>query len=223
MHALCVNPDLDSRMRFKQMALTLNHFKSVHLAGSLGEGLERLRTNGSCNAVYLSSRFEERTVAEFVKTSRTTEQAQDAAMLLIFSSHAEQAERIATFSIHGVDGFLFEPFSPDTLQTTTDLVRRVNGERAKTRLRTAVDILIPRIIDEVDRAADQRRLKPSAERSKALQTLGASLRALPEEARTHYYESLIERTGELLPPKVTERLYQGASMRLRKKMVKVRV
>jgi hypothetical protein len=187
MHTLFVSPDLESRLRFKQVARSTDTLASIYLSSTLGEALDRVRNIPGLGAIYVSSRFQRDFVTSFIgEAKRAPENRQSAYLVVMPGQQAEQQE-LAAYALGGADGFLMDPFSVESLNETIRVAKQVNKKRSSEQHEVAIDILLGTIVEHIDQAAATLRSGGAPSNSlKGLKQASETLHALPEGLRNYY-------------------------------------
>ncbi len=152
MHALIINPDLDSRIRLKQALNFVPEFKIVKMVSTLTEALQRLRAGESFGSVFVSTLFGHEVAREFIGQSKESAGGRESAYILTLSGGAKSIEVAADLS-HGADGFLVEPFSVDALQKIYRLAVRVKKQFILARQKESLRLLMQEAADCIDHHA----------------------------------------------------------------------
>lgn len=223
MKAACISPDVNSRMRFKQIASIVPSISSLQVTGSLREVHEKLNGGLQYGAVFISDRFEEEVTREFILSGKKTPGGSDSAYMLVLNKNVESATTLAKYSLFGIDSFLFEPFSAESLSECISVAQSINQRRSSARQQASISVLISGIIKNVDDAWAQLCKGESAANSrKSLQHISSLLSTLSPELQTIYFDSLIEQTSQLpVPPQrpaSKSSAYKGVSARIKRKL-----
>jgi DNA-binding NarL/FixJ family response regulator len=221
--AIITDPDLDTRMRLKQASASVHQFGKVFQASSLRDAQSRLASGETIDVCFLSYRFDQMEVTQFIKDAKGTKGGQDTAYILVLKSKDQQSSTVATNVIAGFDGFLFEPYSVDQLVELTALAARVRKERAGEREAAALRFLLNDIMNQVDQIAYLKAagfdMGPSMKKFKEMCSV---LQTLEPESKIIYYNLAIDLFEQApLPKKIFQRkIYGGASSRVKKRQEK---
>jgi CheY-like chemotaxis protein len=218
--ALIVDPDIDTRMRLKTATTSVSQFKRVFLLGSLKEGLDRLGSSEPFNVMFLSYKFPQKDITDFIQSGKKTKSGEDAAYVLIVGTNSQDSSTVASSVLMGADGLLFEPYSVDNLTEITNLAVRVKKERSTHREEAALKFLINDMINTLDlltylKAAGHdvgRGLKRFKDMCAVLDTLGGDSKEIYMRVAQQMFEEAP------LPKKLFQKAYVGASSRIKKKM-----
>lgn len=217
-NAIICDPDLDSRMRLKQATASVVEFGEVLQAGSVRDATTRL-AEVPTDVVFVSHRYGTQ-AADFIAKARTFASTRDATFIMLLPNTNGQSA-IAQHMLHGIDGFLFEPYSVDSLVEITRLAARLKRERALARERVALSLMIQELINQFDVVTSLKAEQMDYGRSwSRLASTAAALRNLSPETLAVYYELAIKQFGEVPLPKTPppKRAYSGASTRVKKKL-----
>jgi len=222
--ALVVDPELQSRLNFKQVAREVGVYRTMHFASTLREGLERLNSTKDYGVLYLSARFDAGVVREFIPAAKRSPRGQDAAFLLVVQSGNNEPETLARAMASGVDGVLIEPYSVDALRECTQLAVAVRGQRLEARYRSAVNLLVQSSVAYTDEAWKETKIVGAAVTPmKRLAAIREDVERLPAAYQVYYHEQLIERTIAAQIPQLPHKpsaLYKGSSSRVKARLVR---
>lgn len=222
MFSFCISPDLESRSLFKETAKAIPSMKHIHITGSMMEARERLSSGIVCQAIYVSSLFQIDVIREFVSTARDTNAGQDSAFLLMLRTDSDTAGETRSETM-GVDGYLFEPYSSDSLREAHFLAQKIHSERVTRRQASAVDVLIGSLITQIDSAALHLHDKTSIEMElKKMRAVSKTLKSLPKDIEEIYFRRLMERFMEAELPEIKPqpKVEQKAAQQSRRVIVK---
>lgn len=217
-NALIVDPDIQARMRLKTATAAVGNFGLVAQHGELKQGLSALSAEPGTDVVFISTRFSRDEVTEFVKTARGVRNSQDCAYVLLLSQGKQEASLIACGVLEGLDGFLFEPYSAESLLEITRIAATVKSERSRVREQVALRLLLREAMAQIDLVAQLRKAGSGAAISaRALQETCGVLRTLEADSLATYFEVALEEFEKVSPPKSTksDKIYTGASKRAR--------
>ena len=217
--ALLVDPDLQSRMRLKQATSSVAAFGTVQQVGDLKQASAAISSSEECDVVFLSSRCGKDDIKSFVATAKQSRQGQDAAYVLLLGANDQAGSSVATNVLIGVDGFLVEPYSVDSLVEITQLAARVKKERSSAREKIAIRLLVHEIMGQIDIVAQLKKGGASAGiSSKSLRETCSVLQTLEGESLNTYFELALKMFEEApVPPVQQTKLYSGASKRMRER------
>lgn len=222
--ALVIEPDLDSRMRLKAAMTSVPAFKQSFQVGKVREGQQKIDTSQRpIDVVFISYRFPEEEVSEFIQYAKAAPMAQDAAFILIKRSQDQQSTSVASSVLAGADGLLFEPFSVDQLVEITRIASKVKKERSAAREEGALKFLLLDVINQIDQVAYLKACDYETGSSmKKLKEMCAVFANLSSESKEVYNRIAIEAFESAPVPKMVfqRKKYTGASSRVQKRMEK---
>lgn len=214
-----VDSDAEKKMRLKAAATPVALFHRIVLFHNLQEALNKIEVDGDCDIVFLSSRFEEKEISDFIAEVKHSPNGSDATFVLVLGLAGTQNQKLPEYMLLGIDGFLFEPYSVEGLTDTANLALKLRKERQGSRERLAIAVLVKDIMKQVDAIALTKRLGlGSSKLSARLEALGAAIRKLPDETIYPYLNLLVEEMiASPLPEKMSQfESYKGASTRVKK-------
>jgi hypothetical protein len=154
---IIIEPDPDSRARMKQACFAVPVLSKIESAADFSDVLRRLTKQAETDytAIFVSYRFSPAQIAEFIKNAKTTELGQDCAFVMVLKN-IEQGSQLITDGLQlGADGFLFEPFSVESLANTANLAMEIKNQRRETREKAAVTLLVKDLISHLDLVAER--------------------------------------------------------------------
>jgi DNA-binding NarL/FixJ family response regulator len=223
LNAILADPDITTRMRLRQATTAVPQFAEVIQAATLNEAIYKLESESRFDVVFISYKFNLEETKTFIEGAKKTKQGELAAFVLVLRTRDQDKSTIATGVMMGIDGFLFEPYSVDSLVEMTNLARKVRDERSAAKEKMATSLLVKEIIDQLDLVAYLKSCGYAVSKSKdRLIELCASLKGMHAEnaeERTEYIASLF--IDAPLPKKAFEaKKYGGVSARVRQRMEK---
>lgn len=221
-NALIIDPDLDTRMRLKSATTSVIQFSKVQLLSSLSDGLSRMEGGHECDVLFISYRFEQDEVAQFIKDAKGTKSGEDAAYILVLQTKEQDSSTITQNVLIGADGFLFEPYSVDQLVEITNLAARVKKERAEEREQAALTFLLKDIMHQMDLIAYLKANGYDVGRGfKRFKQMCTVFQTLEPASKELYYKLAVDLFSEApFPKKIYQKSYSGASKRVKEKMEK---
>lgn len=218
---LIIDPELDARMRLKQVCSSLVNFGKVYPVGSFTECLGKLKSEQHTDVVFVSARLGQANISDFIKDAKATQQGQDSAYILVIPSKDSASAMVAQSVMMGADGLLFEPYSVDQLVEITNLSARVRRERSAAREEVALRFLINDIIQQIDLIAYSRSC--GYETGTAMRTFKQActvLASLEPDSLKLYYRLVpdIFETAPVPANLFQRKKYGGASSRVKRRM-----
>jgi len=219
-HALICNPDLITRNRLKTACSAIPRFGRIGMCEGLTQAAEVMSGEIEFNVVFISDRIPQDEITNFIKTRRGTKQGQDAAYIIVNSaSTADNSSIIAQNMLIGADGFLFEPFSIDSLVEITELAKTLKRDRAREREAAALTFVLNDIIPQIDLIAQLKStgldMGPNLKRLREMCTI---FKTLTGESFSHYAELAEKKFGAASVPVVGKKKYAGVSDRVKKRL-----
>lgn len=220
--AIILDPDIDSRMRLKQVTASVAVFDSVHQYNALNFAISHLELAERCDVVFISHRFPAEEAGGFVKQAREIISARDAAYVRLLPESDLNNANVALGMRDGFDGFLCEPYSVNSLVEITELAARVKRERANAREVLAMTLLVREIAGQIDIIA---RMKAGGAKAglstHTLRETCSVLKSLEGDSRSAYFEAMLRVFEEIPAPSPAKRkLYSGASRALQARQEK---
>ena len=213
---LIVDPDSGSRARLKQVALSLAEVRKAYSCGTIREGLDRAASQKDIDVAIVSERFGEERMLEFIEEAKKTDAGSGWAFMVLLKSAAQSEEMIAGGLMHGIDGFLSEPYSADNMRQMTDIAAAVKLRTSKGRKRVAVEMLLKQVSAHLDAVAFYTSKGMAAEGAlKKLREAAVSLRAFKPDHEM-YIEAAVQVFSSATPPKATS--YRGPSERVKENL-----
>lgn len=220
-NAIIADPELDTRMRLKQATASVPQFHNVHQRNTLNEALSTLSGDERCDVVFISYRFELKEISTFVERAKNTKQGRDCAYILVLKTKDQDHSTVANSVMLGVDGFLFEPYSVDSLVEMTNLATKIRREREAAREKLAITLLMTDVINQLDMVSALKSMGYSVSTGmKKLEDLCSGLHNMPEGTLSNRLETVVKLFSEIQVPRkvVQAKEYRGVSSRVRKKM-----
>jgi hypothetical protein len=192
--ALILEPDQNSRTRFKEITTNNPSFSKCMSSSTLLEAQERVRRGLKFDAIYISTRFDPIVVSQFISTNRKI-MVEKAANLIVVARE-EQSNITRQFEIGKPDGYLLEPLVPRDLDGSVDFIKKfkaLNGGNVMENVeqeikpvgppRVNIKALCARMAVAIDRG------KPGL---KDLRELSKRVELLSDEQKLEYYEELVK-------------------------------
>lgn len=221
--ALVVHSEIENRMRLKQATASVTTFGKFLQAASLDEALKKLEGPDRADVVFLSDRMGMDAVPGFIKSAKALPSSQDAAYVLIVKSGAEIGSMVAKSVLLGVDGFLCEPYSVESLTEITRLAAKVKKERYEAREEAAIKFLMTQITEQISIVAQLKSYGMNAQREqRKLQDMCSIFSTLDDASRERYHKIAVDIFETAPVPKpLIKKTYGGASSRVKARMEKM--
>lgn len=200
MRVLCVNPSLEGRMTFRSASSALRGIESLQVMDSLADAKDRLFGGSMFHALYLSDRFEDEVIREFVTGAKGSKGGADSAYMLTLDSGADEEFDPKYIIECGIDGFIKGPVQSAVLAGSIEKARQIHNKRQSERQKAGIDVLIAGILKNIDEAASKLSAAESiSNETKNLRGINRMLRSLPADLQSIYFSKLIDR-AESSPP-----------------------
>lgn len=219
--AVIADPDTRTRMLLKQATSSVLHFGTVNLLPSLAAAISKLNSEEKCDVVFVSYKFNEHEIRDFITQARNTKQGEDAAYILVAKPSKQDSTTIANQVMIGTDGFLFEPYSVESLIAITELAARVRKERSSSRQLVAIEFVINEMINHLDLIAYSKSMGLDVGPAmKKIRDMSSFLLSLEQQPLQLYFQLIVDILIETpVPNKIFQRKkYTGASTLVRKKL-----
>lgn len=220
---IIIDSDHDRRMRLRQATSIVPYFGEVVAVGNLHDAVSKLQGEKTWDVIFASSRFSQQEIDGFVREAKQTKQGQDAAYILLLSIDKQDSADLAKNIMNGLDGFLLEPYSVDSLVDITRLASKVKGERRIAREKAGLNLLLSKITNQIDLVAYGKSMGIEHGQSfKVLRELCSGLNGLSLESLKVYHDLAVEVFANApLPRRVFKsEPYRGASSRVKQLMEK---
>ena len=219
--AIIVDPDSDSRARFKQALSEFSRFSAIESIDSFEGTLRRLALRGGISAIFLSQRFNPTQMFEFLEQARLTPNGRECLYILVMHSQIESKGTLGSKFMAGFNGFIVEPYSSEQIIGVLDLAAKLQNEARVNKNRVGLTLLATDIIELIDTIA---LLKSSGfdsnKSSERLRELCLPLANLEEESRQLFHQILFTLLDSIQAPprKTIGQDYRGMSDRVRRRM-----
>jgi len=216
---LIIDSSSESRGKLKQAALALPVFHKVLVCSSFEEAREARPGGKSPDLVFVSYRFDEAEITEFIAASREAENGKDCAYCAVLKAGDQNNSTIAEGMLGGIDGFIFEPYSADNLREIAEVTAKVKLRAAESRKKAAMLVLLKELQGHIDAVAFYRKKgKDPVNAVKRMQKSAAALKKFDGAMFEIYIETITDFFGELPPPMSLS--YDGVSKRVRERLEK---
>ncbi|MCB0329291.1 MAG: hypothetical protein KDD70_06500 [Bdellovibrionales bacterium] len=219
--ALVIESNIDRRMRLKQATMAVPRFAPITPVNTIAEASSQIEKGVSpFNIIFLSDRLDKEEMDQFIVMAKEKECSQDAAFVLIVPTQEDLSVIIARQTLAGVDGFLAEPYSVQSLSDIADLAAKIRAERSEARKIAAFRFLVKQVVEQMNliaqlRAYQRNILKPM----RKLKVMTSAFENLDNPMRDLYYRLTIEEFENApLPAPLLSDEYKGASQRVRVKL-----
>lgn len=222
-NCIILDPEMASRMKLKQATTQVTDFGKVTPVGAFNEANNILSSGEMMiDVIFVSARFENELITNFITQAKLTKAGQDTAYIMVMNALPQGGASLAQNMMMGGDSILCEPYSVDSMLEITRIAAKVKKERADSREKIAINLLIGDMCNQIDLIAC---LKSSGcepgTSIKKFREICASLKNITPEKVSFYYDTLISRLMDAkAPPKALGggRNYSGVSSRVKKRM-----
>jgi response regulator RpfG family c-di-GMP phosphodiesterase len=150
LQALIIDPNPTSRGYLWQATLAEVNFQRVKAYSKFDTALNYLQEGAKYDVLLITSQFPKDEIARFVEQAKLSEGGKEAAYVVVLKAAHQNTENIATSMMEGVDGFLFEPFSVQSLRQVAAIAARVKSEFEKQRRRAAISLYVIDVMKALD-------------------------------------------------------------------------
>jgi hypothetical protein len=181
------------RMRLKEALLSEYHFVHVDHVNSIKEAQDFLRYSDAMHLIFISYRFNEQEVLNFISHAKLSPGGVDAAYIMIVEALKKTHSDMARWLASDVDSILQEPYSVDELVEVTCMGRDLHHSRRQAREVLAAEFLIRDLVKYLDLLAFMRSRGQDGSRSKAkMKGMMELLSRFHPAARENYFTRLID-------------------------------
>lgn len=214
-----VDSDVERKLRLKQATTPVSMFRQTLLFNTLYETLSRLETDDGGDIIFLSTRFPEKDISDFISRAKQSKRGQDSTFVMVLAVKEQQSPKLPEYMLLGIDGFLFEPYSVDGLLETANLAIKIKRERKEAREKLAMTVMVKDVIKQIDSLSLTKKLGlTSSKVSARLEALNGSIKRLSPDSLQVFLSVLVEEMiNAPLPEKMAQmQSYAGASSRVKK-------
>ncbi|MCC6952507.1 MAG: response regulator [Deltaproteobacteria bacterium] len=217
-NALIIEPNPTVRGYLWQATLASPHFHRVKAVSKIESALERLNEH-PFDCILVSSNFPREEIESFIERAKSTNGGKEAAYIWVLRAKHQSSNNIAQGLLGGLNGFLLEPFSADSLRRVAIAAAKVKKEFDRQRTEAALRIIVSDVMKALDALALAQSASAEVNRSrKEFAKAAAALKTIPTEDRDLYYKVACE-LFETAPPKPSIG-YKGASKRIKQRLTK---
>jgi len=217
---LIADPDMDARMRLKQASSTVPMFGKVLNSSTLNDARHVLEKDEKVDILFMSYRFEQASLAAFIREARETKQGKYCVFIIMLPSTNHSSASIIQNVLVGLDGILVEPFCVKGLIELSLLATELSKKRDEERNREAIRVLVHEILDTYSSINELRRDgRVFKEQWMKLKEMSQVVKTLSEQDRAYYLELLVEQFSQLQTATTPNpHRYNGASSRIKRKL-----
>ena len=203
---MIIDSNVDRRMRLKNATVSAeSYFGDVQLCADFSIATDRLRKLRDRMVVFVSEDFPKSSLTAFVEIAKNTCAGRDSAYILNINPKQSNDATILCAGLVGVDGVLLEPFSVDSLITTTEEAAKLYYQRRTEREKRLVGMLVSKILKSIDSISTAKAIgnEPGAALCQ-YRDLGSTIKHLSPAMREYFFEQLIEQSLlAVVPPELT--------------------
>ncbi|HMO16689.1 MAG TPA: hypothetical protein PJ989_01220 [Oligoflexia bacterium] len=211
--AIVIEPVNTKRGYLYQAILTDPHFRKLKGFREIDEALHGLRGGAPVDVILISATFSSERIKAFIAQAKKTESGKEAAYIIITPVDIQTRENVASSMLDGSDGFLFIPFSVDSITEVAKIADAISQKFETERKKAALSILIPNITEALDSLATLAQEGENLAIGKArLKNAVRPVIAIKDQIPDYYFEQLAKYC-ENCPPRVLAK-YKTASKRV---------
>lgn len=214
--ALVISPIMETRLPLQQLMERAQIFSAVETIQNLDEARTTLVTNQPFTHIFLSSTFSMPDVAKFIDWAKRRKPDQMLAFVLLLRPGQADSGNVANNMVMGIHGFLFEPFTLESIENVVNLSRTVSQKDSHMRMRAATGLMLTDMFPTEKAHPDDppenlwQRVNSTCERVKHLtgqsvtMTVVQGLKKLSSAERVPQYDGASKRVRGLLERKIRE-------------------
>jgi len=221
--ALIISPIMEQRIKLQRLLDHMAAFSNVDSVHSLDEATGKFTATKKIQFVFINEQFDDSDTAEFISAAKGSRAYANSAFIMLNTSNEQHKDTIANHMIVGFHGFLFEPYSEDSIFEVVSLSGRVQEQESSARLKAATGLMLTDTIAEMNGNAEDpvhkdtwEKVKHSCEEYKkitgeslTLAVVGALEKMSPAN-RLPKYNGASKRVRSLLKEKMKLRLKRNA-------------
>lgn len=217
--ALIIEPSASKRSYLWQATLSEPSFARVKGIKSLEEGLMHLQEGNVFNVVLLPSCFNRGQLATFIAKSKESYGGKEAAYVLVLPEDDQVREKIALTIKDGMDGFLFSPFSVNSLKEVANIAASVKLKFETEKRKASLQLLLPDFLLSIDNLAlAHLKKKETSDKNKIVKQHANNLKEIATDFRDLYLDILMQECEKAKPRQLPA--YKGASKRVKQMLEK---
>lgn len=151
--SLIIDPEMASRGKLRQAAHNVHTFARVLSLSNMEDGISKLQSDHRCDIVFISHNFQVNDIENFIQIAKTTTQGKHCAYILVGKAGSQNKHSVINNVFLGIDGFLFEPFSVDSLREIAEIAAKIKAKNSIERERAAIQLLAETLMGELDHIA----------------------------------------------------------------------
>lgn len=151
--AIVIEP-LDAKRGYLHQAILSDpNFRKLKGLRNIDEALKVLRGGAPFDVILISASFKSERIKYFITEAKLTPSGKEAAYIIITPASVQNRENIAKGMLDGSDGFLFVPFSVESMTEVAKIANAVSLKFEEERKKAALRILLPNITEALDSLA----------------------------------------------------------------------
>jgi len=218
---LIIMSDIDRRTNLKRAAYFNQSdadpiFNKIFTCTTLQEGLAGIDSHVMrFDVVIFSDDFHQEQIKQFIRRAKSLVK-EKMGYISVVKPRNRELTKITETLVAGVDGFLCEPYSVDTLKEITKLAEKIRRFNQEQRVLGAAQAMILVMLDEIDKLAERSKIAPPTDKgfSAKVHASARMLRTLSKDSRSQYMELLFKICAKRQPPLLGSG-YRGASRRVK--------
>ena len=218
--ALIVDFNPMSRSFLWQVTVEGVYFRRVKAYSHTKDALEHLRSGVKYDVLLITSQIPQEETKGFIAKAKESEGGKEAAYIVVVKIPDQTTENVASGMLGGTDGFLFEPFSIESLKQVAEIAERVRKKFEDERQKAAFQLIasdVMRCLDELAVATITNENLLAAK--KQMQQSARSIKKMTSEQYALYVD-IMSSVFENARPRAPIG-YKGASQRVRDKARKI--
>lgn len=219
---MVVDPDAQSRMRFRQAAISGGRFTEIIQVNSVEEAQHKIQFIEKLDIIFVSAAIPLDQFSKFVTYVRKDAKDKDSSFVSMFRAEDDAPSLAASYGAVGADGFLVQPYSIDALNDICLLSTEKRAERRLAREAASVKLMAKNAIEQLDELSFLKKYGATAQIvTRTLKNTVTPLQVMDEAARARAHDILVDKFQAVPPPKdpVSEDGYDGTSRAVRKRQM----
>ena len=198
--ALIIEPYSYKRMRLHFAMKALPQAGRIEQYGSFEQARSALKEGAGATVIFIASDFEEELSQEFIRCVKETKRGANSAFIMTMRAGAQSSMHVTKGLLEGIDGFLFEPYSVNSLAESCTIAQSIYRIRRRERYEKAIELAVKDIVTNLEEVYGHVIVgrKPGVALRK-LHNLGAFLRELDSDLLPLYVEALTKACASAPP------------------------
>ena len=219
-NTLVIDTELDNRIKIKQITCSVSVFGSFAQAASLNEGMNKLNGDERIDTIFISEVHEDEELKNFIEAAKKTKWGDEATFILVIKDKEKLKTHMARCMMAGIDGFLCQPYSVESLTEIATLASRLRKERSEAKEVITIKFLMHQISEQISLIAQMKANNlPTAREGRKLVELCDIFKSLDDSKKQKYLMVAIDVfEAAPLPRPLAVKSYVGVSSRVKKRM-----